>query len=208
MNVVVVVSMLAGAVLIMWMGEVITQRGIGNGMSLIIFANIISGLPASIIQSLRTSDNGILLTILTVVVIVAVVPFIVYIERGQRRIAVQYAKRVVGRRIMGGQSTYLPVKVNTAGVIPIIFASAILYLPAQIAVFFPGVGWISTASRTPYLRLAQLDSLPCFSSSFSRTSTPPWCSTPMRRPTSCASRAASSLAFARAQPPRPTSRTF
>ena len=144
MNVVVVVSMLAGAILIMWMGEVITQRGIGNGMSLIIFANIISGLPTSIIQSLRTSDNGILLTILTVVVIVAVVPFIVYIERGQRRIAVQYAKRVVGRRIMGGQSTYLPVKVNTAGVIPIIFASAILYLPAQIAVFFPGVGWIST----------------------------------------------------------------
>ena len=143
MNTVVVVSMLAGAILIMWMGEVITQRGIGNGMSLIIFANIISGLPTSIIQSLRTSENGILLTVLIVVVIVAVVPFIVYIERGQRRIPVQYAKRVVGRRIMGGQSTYLPIKVNTAGVVPIIFASAILYLPAQIAVFFPGVGWIN-----------------------------------------------------------------
>ena len=144
MNTVVVVSMLAGAILIMWMGEVITQRGIGNGMSLIIFANIISGLPTSIIQSLRTSENGVLLTVLIVVVIVAVVPFIVFIERGQRRIPVQYAKRVVGRRIMGGQSTYLPIKVNTAGVIPIIFASAILYLPAQIAVFFPGVGWINT----------------------------------------------------------------
>ena len=143
MNTVVVVSMLAGAILIMWMGEVITQRGIGNGMSLIIFANIISGLPTSIIQSLRTSENGVLLTVLIVVVIVAVVPFIVYIERGQRRIPVQYAKRVVGRRIMGGQATYLPIKVNTAGVIPIIFASAILYLPAQIAVFFPGVGWIN-----------------------------------------------------------------
>ena len=144
MNTVVVVSMLAGAILIMWMGEVITQRGVGNGMSLIIFANIISGLPTSIIQSLRTSENGALLTVLIVLVIVAVVPFIVFIERGQRRIPVQYAKRVVGRKILGGQSTYLPIKVNTAGVIPIIFASAILYLPAQIAVFFPGVGWINT----------------------------------------------------------------
>lgn len=143
MDVVVVVSMLAGAILIMWMGEVITQRGIGNGMSLIIFANIMAGLPTSIIQSLQTSSNGIILTVLVVVVILAVVPFIVYIERGQRRIPVQYAKRVVGRRIMGGQATYLPIKVNTAGVIPIIFASAILYFPAQLAVFFPTVGWMT-----------------------------------------------------------------
>ena len=143
-EVVVVGTRLAGAILIMWMGEVITQRGIGNGMSLIIFANIIAGLPMSIIDSLRTSDNGLLVTVLVVVVIVAVIPFIVYIERGQRRIPVQYAKRVVGRRVMGGQATYLPIKVNTAGVIPIIFASALLYFPAQIAVFFPGVTWIST----------------------------------------------------------------
>ena len=144
MDIVVVVSMLAGAILIMWMGEVITQRGIGNGMSLIIFANIMAGLPTSIVKSLKTSTNGVLLTVLVVVVIIAVVPFIVYIERGQRRIPVQFAKRVVGRRVMGGQSTYLPIKVNTAGVIPIIFASAILYFPAQIAVFFPNVGWINT----------------------------------------------------------------
>ena len=143
MDTVVVVSMLAGAILIMWMGEVITQRGIGNGMSLIIFANIIAGLPTSIVQSLRTSNNGVLMTVMIVVLIVAVVPFIVYIERGQRRIPVQYAKRVVGRRMMGGQTTYLPIKVNTAGVVPIIFASAILYFPAQLAVFFPGVGWIN-----------------------------------------------------------------
>lgn len=142
-DIVVVVSMLAGAILIMWMGEVITQRGIGNGMSLIIFANIMAGLPTSIIQSLQTSSNGIILTVLVVVVILAVVPFIVFIERGQRRIPVQYAKRVVGRRIMGGQATYLPIKVNTAGVIPIIFASAILYFPAQLAVFFPTVGWMT-----------------------------------------------------------------
>lgn len=143
MDIVVVVSMLAGAILIMWMGEVITQRGIGNGMSLIIFANIMAGLPTSIIQSLQTSSNGIILTVLVVAVILAVVPFIVYIERGQRRIPVQYAKRVVGRRIMGGPATYLPIKVNTAGVIPIIFASAILYFPAQLAVFFPTVGWMT-----------------------------------------------------------------
>ena len=143
MDIVVVVSMLAGAILIMWMGEVITQRGIGNGMSLIIFANIMAGLPTSIIQSLQTSSNGIILTVLVVVVILAVVPFIVFIERGQRRIPVQYAKRVVGRRIMGGQATYLPIKGTTAGVIPIIFASAILYFPAQLAVFFPTVGWMT-----------------------------------------------------------------
>ena len=144
MDAVVVLTMLAGAILIMWMGEAITQRGIGNGMSLIIFANIMAGLPTSIVKSLKTSTNGVLLTVLVVVVIIAVVPFIVYIERGQRRIPVQFAKRVVGRRVMGGQSTYLPIKVNTAGVIPIIFASAILYFPAQIAVFFPNVGWINT----------------------------------------------------------------
>lgn len=145
---IVVVTMLTGAIFIMWMGEVITQRGIGNGMSLIIFANIMSGLPTSIIRSIQAPGqsvgNGVILTVLVVVVILAVVPFIVYIERGQRRIPVQYAKRVVGRRVMGGQATYLPVKVNTAGVIPIIFASAILYLPAQIVVFFPDVQWMNT----------------------------------------------------------------
>ena len=143
MNFIVVFTMLAGAILIMWMGEVMTQRGIGNGMSLIIFANIMSGLPMAFTASNASSDKGWLLTVVTLLVIVTVIPFIVYIERGQRRIPIQYAKRVVGRRVMGGQATYLPIKVNTAGVVPIIFASAILYFPAQIAVFFPGVGWMS-----------------------------------------------------------------
>ena len=143
MDVVVVATMLVGAILIMWMGEVITRQGIGNGMSLMIFANIMAGLPTAIIQSLQTSQNGVILTVLVVVVILAVVPFIVYIERGQRRIPVTYAKRVVGNKMMGGQTTFLPIKVNTAGVIPIIFASAILYLPAQIAVFFPNVEWMT-----------------------------------------------------------------
>ena len=140
---IVIVTLIAGALIIMWLGEVITQRGIGNGMSLIIFANIMAGLPSAIISSVMTS-GGMLVTILTLVVIVAIIPVIVYIERGQRRIPVQYAKRVMGRQMMGGQSTYLPIKVNTAGVVPIIFASALLYLPAQIAVFFPTVGWMQT----------------------------------------------------------------
>ena len=140
-DIVIVGTLVAGAMLIMWMGELITQRGIGNGMSLIIFANIMAGLPQSIYSSVENGNSGILMTVIVCVVILIVSPLIVYIERGQRRIPVQYAKRVVGRRMMGGQSTYLPIKVNTAGVIPIIFASALLYFPAQIAVFFPGVAW-------------------------------------------------------------------
>ena len=133
--------MVVGAIVIMWLGEIITQRGVGNGMSLIIFANIMSGIPTALITSV-TGVGNIVLTVVTLVVIVAVIPLIVYVERGQRRIPIQYAKRVVGRRMMGGQSTYLPIKVNTAGVVPIIFASAILYLPAQLAVFFPNVDWV------------------------------------------------------------------
>ena len=140
-NFIVIFTMVVGAIIIMWLGEVITQHGVGNGMSLIIFCNIMSGLPSALISSVTTAGNPIL-TLITLVVIIAVVPLIVYVERGQRRIPVQYAKRVVGRQMMGGQSTYLPIKVNTAGVVPIIFASAILYFPAQLSIFFPGVGWI------------------------------------------------------------------
>ena len=141
-NIIIVFVLVVGAIIIMWLGEVITQRGIGNGMSLIIFCNIMSGLPTALISAVTTSSNGLIMSIITMAVMIAIIPLIVYIERGQRRIPVQYAKRVVGRRMMGGQSTYLPIKVNTAGVVPIIFASAILYLPAQLAVFFPRVGWI------------------------------------------------------------------
>lgn len=141
-DMIIVGTLLAGAIIIMWLGEVITQRGIGNGMSLIIFVNIMSGLPTALIQSVSGTENGVLITVITVLVILIIIPVIVYIERGQRRIPIQYAKRVVGRRIMGAQATYLPVKVNTAGVVPIIFASAILYFPAQIAVFFPSVEWM------------------------------------------------------------------
>ena len=143
-NFIIVFVLVVGAVLIMWLGEVITQRGIGNGMSLIIFCNIMSGVPTALISSVTTANGGVIVTILTFLVIIAIIPLIVYIERGQRRSPVQYAKRVVGRRMMGGQSTYLPIKVNTAGVVPIIFASALLYLPAQFAVFFPNVGWMQS----------------------------------------------------------------
>ena len=146
-DIMIVGTLVAGAMLIMWIGELITQRGIGNGMSLIIFANIMAGLPQAIFQSLEGGNMGIVMTLVILLIILAVIPLIVFIERGQRRIPVQYAKRVVGRRIMGGQSTYLPIKVNTAGVIPIIFASALLYFPAQIAVFFPNVGWIKTVAH-------------------------------------------------------------
>ncbi len=143
-DIIIVGTLLTGAIIIMWLGEVMTQRGIGNGMSLIIFANIMSGLPVALIQSVTTADNGPVITVITVLVILIIIPIIVYIERGQRRIPIQYAKRVVGRRIMGAQATYLPIKVNTAGVVPIIFASAILYFPAQISVFFPDVQWIQS----------------------------------------------------------------
>ena len=139
--VIVVFCMVVGAVIIMWLGELMTQHGIGNGMSLIIFVNIMAGIPAALIQSI--SGNWIL-TVATLIVVLIIIPVIVFIERGQRRIPIQYAKRVVGRKMMGGQSTYLPIKVNTAGVVPIIFASAVLYLPAQLAVFFPNVEWIQS----------------------------------------------------------------
>ena len=145
-DIMIVGTLTAGAMLIMWIGELITQRGIGNGMSLIIFANIMAGLPQAIFSSVEGSSKGIVATAIIFVIILCVIPLIVFIERGQRRIPVQYAKRVSGRRIMGGQSSYLPIKVNTAGVIPIIFASALLYFPAQIAVFFPNVGWVQSVA--------------------------------------------------------------
>lgn len=146
-QIMVVFTMLVGAMIIMWFGEIITQKGVGNGMSLIIFANILSGLPQALINSMQAKDDGWWQTIIIVAVIIIVIPFIVFIERGQRRIPIQYAKRVQGRRVMGGQATYLPIKVNTAGVIPIIFASAVLYFPAQIAVFFPDVAWIQVTAN-------------------------------------------------------------
>jgi preprotein translocase subunit SecY len=124
-----ILTLTAGTAFIMWLGELITQRGIGNGMSLIIFAAIVAGLPSQGAQILRRDPGGeILFAILCVVALILIVG-VVFVEQGQRRIPVQYAKRQVGRRTYGGTSTYIPLKVNQSGVIPIIFASSLLYLP-------------------------------------------------------------------------------
>ncbi|MDR1014585.1 MAG: preprotein translocase subunit SecY, partial [Coriobacteriales bacterium] len=141
---VIVFTLVAGVALIMWMGELITQRGIGNGMSLIIFANIVAGFPAAIFNS--AISQGAPFTVMVIIVVLLVIPGIVLIERAQRRIPINYAKRIQGRRVMGGTSTYIPLKVNGAGVIPIIFASALLYFPAQLAAFFQ-VQWLQDLSN-------------------------------------------------------------
>jgi preprotein translocase subunit SecY len=135
------ISLAAGTAFIMWMGEQITERGIGNGISLIIFAGIVARVPQAIASTYVAYAKGRQLDEFTIVflaaVMVGVVAVIVFCERGQRRIPVQYAKRVVGRKLYGGQSTHLPLKVNTAGVIPPIFASSILLFPATLASWFP-----------------------------------------------------------------------
>lgn len=133
-------TLTAGTAFIMWLGEQITERGIGNGISLIIFAGIVCGLPEAIVNTIRLQsmgEMGIFVILFLVVMMVGVVGFIVFMETGQRRIPVQYAKRVVGRKMYGGQSTHLPLKINTSGVIPPIFASSIIMFPATIANFIP-----------------------------------------------------------------------
>jgi preprotein translocase subunit SecY len=134
-----ILTLTTGSVLIMWLGEQITERGIGNGMSLIIYAGIVVGLPSAVITTfdqLRTGQMGLIRLILLVAVMVLVIAAIIFVERGSRRITVQYAKRVVGRRMYGGASTHIPLKVNTGGVIPVIFASSILAFPATISQMF------------------------------------------------------------------------
>jgi preprotein translocase subunit SecY len=128
-----VMTMTAGTGLIMWIGELITERGVGNGMSLLIFTSIASTFPSSLLQILQTRSIEIFVMVMAVGFLV--VGLVVLVEQSQRRIPVQYAKRMVGRKAYGGQATYIPVKVNTAGVIPVIFASSMLYLPALLAQF-------------------------------------------------------------------------
>ena len=128
-----VITMTAGTGLIMWFGELLTERGIGNGMSLLIFGSIAAGFPASLWSIQRAQGTNVFLIVVAIgIVIMAAV---VFVEQSQRRIPVQYAKRVVGTRTYGGTSTYIPIKVNMAGVVPVIFASSLLYLPALIAQF-------------------------------------------------------------------------
>jgi preprotein translocase subunit SecY len=135
----IVIVLTAGCVVVMWMGELITQRGIGNGMSLLIFASVVSTLPNQ--GSQIKAAGGVTALVLTIAVFIVLLVAIVFVEQGQRRIPVQFAKRVVGRRMYGGQSTYIPLKVNQAGVIPIIFASSVLYLPQLISGLLPADGW-------------------------------------------------------------------
>ncbi len=144
------ISLAAGTAFIMWMGEQITERGVGNGISLIIFAGIVARIiPAGLHTFAAARAPGSKLTPLTLLIVgavmVVVIGLIVFVERGQRRIPVQYAKRVVGRKLYGGQSTHLPLKVNTSGVIPPIFASSLLVLPGTLAGWFPFLSQVSSA---------------------------------------------------------------
>ena len=134
----IVLTITAGTAVVMWMGELITQRGIGNGMSILIFANVVSRMPAEL-GNVRAEGGDVLFTLVMLMGIGMIVA-IVFVEQGQRRIPVQFAKRVVGRRMYGGQSTYIPLKVNQAGVIPIIFASSVLYFPVLLSNVVPWKG--------------------------------------------------------------------
>ncbi|MDR1428118.1 MAG: preprotein translocase subunit SecY [Bifidobacteriaceae bacterium] len=134
MLVLMVLTMTAGTGAIMWMAELITEHGVGNGMSLLIFTSIVAGFPSSI-WSIFGGSNGLANTVVVLIVFIAVIGLITFVEQSQRRIPVQYAKRMVGRRTLGGSSTYIPIKINMSGVIPVIFASSILSLPAMLSQF-------------------------------------------------------------------------
>jgi preprotein translocase subunit SecY len=144
-----VICMVAGTTVIMWLGELITDRGVGNGMSVLIFTTVISVIPGEILAIYR--DKSPFYAAVAVIVVVFIIAFIVFMEQAQRRIPVQYAKRMVGRRMYGGTSTYIPMKVNQAGVIPVIFASSLLYIPTLAAQLFGSQthpqGWVSWVDR-------------------------------------------------------------
>ena len=143
-----VLTLTTGSVLVMWIGEQITERGVGNGMSLLIYAGIVVGLPkgaVATLSQLETGQIGLLTLVVLLAVMVAVVGAVVFVERGHRRVTVQYARRMVGRRMYGGQSTHIPLKVNTGGVMPVIFASSILSFPQLLVPMFPVNGFAARA---------------------------------------------------------------
>lgn len=150
--IVAVVSLVTGTMFLMWLGEQITERGIGNGISLIIFTGIVAGLPSAIGQTAEQARQGelhVLLLLLIAAIAFAVIAFVVFMERGQRRIVVNYAKRQQGRRVFAAQSTHLPLKINMAGVIPAIFASSIILFPGTLAQWFgqnEQMGWLADVS--------------------------------------------------------------
>ena len=147
-----VVTLVAGTMFLMWLGEQITERGIGNGISLIIFAGIVAGLPQAIggtLELARTGSFSIAFVVILLVLAIGITCFVVFVERGQRKILVNYAKRQVGRKVYGGQSSHLPLKLNMAGVIPPIFASSIILFPATISGWFgasEGMNWLKDLS--------------------------------------------------------------
>lgn len=143
------ITLTSGTAFIMWLGEQVTERGIGNGISLIIFAGIVARLPNAIaqtIQLIKAGELSLFFVLFLLVMMVLIIGAIIYMERGQRKIPVQYAKRVVGKKVYGGQSTHLPLKINTAGVIPPIFASSIIMFPATIASFI-SIPWVQNIAR-------------------------------------------------------------
>ena len=144
-----VISLTAGTMFLMWLGEQITERGLGNGISILIFGGIAAGLPGAIgglLELVRTGAMSIIVAVLIVFLVVAVTYFVVFVERGQRKILVNYARRQVGNKVYGGQSSHLPLKLNMAGVIPPIFASSIILLPATV------VSWFSTGESMRWLK--------------------------------------------------------
>ena len=144
-----VISLVAGTMFLMWLGEQITERGLGNGISLLIFAGIAAGLPSAVgglLELVRTGAMNILVSLFIIILVVLVTYFVVFVERGQRKILVNYARRQVGNKVYGGQSSHLPLKLNMAGVIPPIFASSIILLPTTV------VSWVSTGDSTRWLR--------------------------------------------------------
>ena len=150
-----VITLVSGTMFLMWLGEQITERGIGNGISLIIFAGIVAGLPSAIggtLELARTGELNFLLVMFLMVMMLAVIAFVVYVERGQRRITVNYAKRQQGRKMFAAQSSHLPLKVNMAGVIPPIFASSIILFPSSLSGWFgqsgDGIGWLQNIAMT------------------------------------------------------------
>jgi len=152
-----VIALVTGTMLLMWLGEQITDRGIGNGISLIIMVNIISRLPATIaneVTMLRAGARELLVEIILIVILVLVIGFVVYLTQGVRKIPVQYAKKVIGRKIYGGQSTHIPLRVNSSGVMPIIFAQTIVFIPNSLGMLFKDVSWLNsgwfTVENWPY----------------------------------------------------------
>src|ERR687895_630240 len=159
---VIVMTLTAGCVLLMWLGELITQRGIGNGISLMIFASIVAGLPDGVVQWWNNPDQ--VFRVMMPFLALAIIAAVVFMQEGQRRIPVQYAKRVVGRRMAGGGSTYLPLRVNMAGVIPVIFAASLMAFPPtvgelsqagwaqDVSAFFSPNGWAYLVGESPRAR--------------------------------------------------------